>query len=113
MPPVPDPREDDAADRLREMVAVGMAFKRKDPDVHMALGAHENRNQKTPGCVSLINHIPGAPGVDPHHFMLAAVRASPGTHPGCDLGSASVITELFLLKFLEIQSTLQRHLLCR
>jgi len=61
MPPVPDPREDDAADRLREMVAVGMAFKRKDPDMHMALGAHENRNQKTPGCVFLINHIPVAP----------------------------------------------------
>jgi len=61
MPAVPDPREDHAADRRREMVAVGMAFKRKDPDVNMALGAHENRNQKTPGCVFLINHIPGTP----------------------------------------------------
>jgi hypothetical protein len=88
------------------MIAVGMAFERKDPDVHMALGAHENRNQKTPGCVFLINNISGTPGVDPHDFMLAAVRASSGTRPGCDLGSASVIPELFLLKFLEIQSTL-------
>ena len=106
MPPVPDPREDHAADCRGNMIAVGMAFERKDPDVHMALGAHENRNQKTPGCVFLINNISGTPGVDPHDFMLAAVRASPGTRPECDLGSASVIPELFLLKFLEIQSTL-------